>query len=196
MEREDDVPYKSIITDSSSIGNYLPIEDGDIDTPDTENENNIASLGELVIGGGNFVSKVVKPWLLKTTFTPEELWKKFEEYCQWMKNNPLYAAKWEKGTLLAEPRMRAMTELGFCLFAGISKEVFLRYKKGIVGVDTHGDRLQTVSNQIANCIYLQKFEGASADMLNANIISRDLGLVDKKRIDVNPELGNAEIEFE
>jgi len=29
-------------------------------------------------------------------------------------------------------------------------------------------------------IYRQKFEGASADMLNPNIIARDLGLADKK----------------
>jgi len=31
-----------------------------------------------------------------------------------------------------------------------------------------------------NVIYRQKFEGASADMLNPNIIARDLGLADKK----------------
>ena len=31
-------------------------------------------------------------------------------------------------------------------------------------------------------IYTQKFEGASADLLNANIIARDLGLADKKEV--------------
>jgi hypothetical protein len=34
--------------------------------------------------------------------------------------------------------------------------------------------------RVEDAIFRQKFEGASADLLNANIIARDLGLADKK----------------
>ncbi len=39
-----------------------------------------------------------------------------------------------------------------------------------------------VITRIKETIFTQKFEGASADLLNANIIARDLGLADKKDI--------------
>ena len=68
--------------------------------------------------------------------------------------------------------MRAMTIAGLCLFLGISHETWSNYrdKKDFIGVTTWAEQI----------IYNQKFTGAAADMLNANIIARDLGLSDKK----------------
>jgi poly(A) polymerase Pap1 len=40
----------------------------------------------------------------------------------------------------------------------------------------------TVITDIEKTIYTQKFQGASADLLNANIIARDLGLSDKTEL--------------
>ena len=41
---------------------------------------------------------------------------------------------------------------------------------------------KTITAQIKQIIRTQKFEGASAGFLNANIIARDLGLTDKQEI--------------
>ena len=41
----------------------------------------------------------------------------------------------------------------------------------------------TVIDDIEKIIYRQKFEGAAAGLLNANIIARDLGLRDKQDVD-------------
>ena len=73
---------------------------------------------------------------------------------------------------------------------------FVNYKKGIVGEAHYGEQYAEVSNAIADHIRTQKFEGASADLLNAGIISKDLGLVDKKQIEGNLNLGDAAIEFD
>ena len=44
-----------------------------------------------------------------------------------------------------------------------------------------------VITRIRETAYNQKFTGAAADLLNANIIARDLGLSDKKEMNVNAE---------
>ena len=75
-----------------------------------------------------------------------------------------------------------MTEMGFCLFAGIDENTFQRYK-------SHEDYKDfwAVSATISKVIYVQKFEGAAADLLNANIISRDLGLKDNQHVEYDYE---------
>lgn len=40
-----------------------------------------------------------------------------------------------------------------------------------------------ICTRVRNIIYTQKFEGAAVGAFNANLISRDLGLADKKEID-------------
>lgn len=41
-----------------------------------------------------------------------------------------------------------------------------------------------VTTRIDEIIYKQKFEGAAVGAFNANIIARDLGLADKKDVDI------------
>jgi hypothetical protein len=48
--------------------------------------------------------------------------------------------------------------------------------------DTHKE-FHGVVTRVKDIIYTQKFEGASAGLLNPNIIARDLGLADKKVVD-------------
>lgn len=99
-----------------------------------------------------------------------------EQYFDWADANPLIEARafhhQGKVTLSPVPHMRAMTIAGLCLFLGISHETWSNYrdKKDFIGVTTWAEQI----------IYNQKFTGAAADMLNANIIARDLGLSDKK----------------
>lgn len=109
-----------------------------------------------------------------TFATSEILWDACCEYFQWVDDNPLMASepvKFQGESKLTEvPRMRAMTISGMCLFLDVSEDTWANYRKkdDFVGVTTQAERI----------IYTQKFTGAAADMLNPNIIARDLGLKD------------------
>jgi hypothetical protein len=78
-----------------------------------------------------------------------------------------------------------MTKAGLCFFLGVDEKTFNRYRDG---ADQDFCRVALEAEQV---IYQQKFAGAAADLLNANIIARDLGLSDKTQtehsgsIDIN-----------
>ena len=95
---------------------------------------------------------------------PDELWAACCEYFEWVEANPLYESKpfayQGEVTIATLPKMRAMTLDGLCTFLDI------------FGVTTRVERI----------IRDQKFAGAAADLLNANIIARDLGLADKSEL--------------
>lgn len=119
-----------------------------------------------------FYKLVQKPTGRPRKYTPGKLWEKAVEYFDWVATHPLYETKvFSNGRTKKIPRLRAMTEIAFCLFAEINDETFLNYKK-------HKEYFG-VASTISKIIYQQKFEGAAADFLNANIIARDLGLKDK-----------------
>lgn len=109
----------------------------------------------------------------------EALWACATEYFEWCEDNPLYETKAFafQGIVTTEelPKMRAMTVMGLCLFLDISQETLSDYGK-------REDFIGVVSN-IKDIIRDQKFAGAAADLLNANIIARDLGLRDKSDVD-------------
>lgn len=81
-------------------------------------------------------------------------------------------------------KMRPFTLEGLCNHLDLSVEGFKLYekRKDFVGVTTRAR--QIIDNQ--------QFEGASAGFLNANIIARKLGLIDKKEIS---DVGIKPIEF-
>lgn len=113
---------------------------------------------------------------------PEDLWKACVEYFEWVEANPLYGAKLVsyqgKSTLEAEPKMRAMTVGALCIFLDVGVSTWHEWKN---------DRpdLAEVIASAEEVIRQQKFAGAAADLLNANIISRDLGLADKAHLDAD-----------
>lgn len=148
------------------------------------------------IGSDSFYEQIPNPFGRPMKYNPSELWSKAIEYFKWCRENPLYAAMVVNKAIQPVARMRAMTEIGFCLYAGISREVFVRYKSGEIGKKKYGPEYQKIAKLIADCIFRQKFEGASADLLNASIIARDLGLADKKQVEANINLNDKEIEFE
>jgi DNA-packaging protein gp3 len=108
--------------------------------------------------------------------TPEDLWNASVEYFEWVENNPLYESKpfAYQGIVVQEPvaKMRAMTIMGLCNFLDISMDAWAQYRK-------REDFIGVVS-RVEQIIRQQKFEGASADLLNPNIIARDLGLAEKQ----------------
>ena len=113
--------------------------------------------------------------------TPEEMWDAAVEYFDWCENNSLSEEKvfCNQGEIIngSVVHMRAMTIQGLCLHMGISDECFSDYSKrpDYVGIVEH----------IRHCIYEQKLSGAAAGLLNASIVSRELGLADKQEIDQN-----------
>ena len=106
--------------------------------------------------------------------TPEDLWNAAEEYFQWIEDNPLkegkifqYQGEIVNGSIT---KMRAMTITGLCRFLHITFPTWEEYKKL--------DDFSYITHEIEEVIRDQKFSGAAADLLNANIIARDLGLRD------------------
>lgn len=124
--------------------------------------------------------------------SPEQLWNAANEYFEWVDANPLYESKpfAYKGTVAIKnlPKMRAMTIDGLCIFLDIDESTWFDYCKR-KGEDNEPEKdFTNVTTQITKIIKTQKFSGAAADLLNANIIARDLGLVDKKDTTIsNPE---------
>lgn len=130
----------------------------------------------------------------KPTFSnPDDLWAACVEYFNWVAENPLYADQLVtfQGSATHEPvaKMRAMTIGGLCLFLDIEDRTWRLWR------DERPDLLPVITRAEA-VIYQQKFTGAAADLLNPNIIARDLGLADKKEltggmaITVSPEDAN------
>lgn len=123
--------------------------------------------------------------------TSEDLWNACLEYFEWVEANPLWEAKpfaYQGDVTIANfPKMRAMTLDGLCLFLDIDDQTWRNY---VAKEDFFG-----VTRAVEKTIRTQKFTGAAADLLNANIIARDLGLADKSEhtgadgvplVDANP----------
>jgi hypothetical protein len=93
--------------------------------------------------------------------------------------NPLYSDQLVtfQGKATHEPvaKMRAMTLAGLCLFLDITTKAWRLWKANRVDLAETIERVEMV-------LYAQKFAGAAADLLNANIIARDLGLADKSEL--------------
>lgn len=131
--------------------------------------------------------------------TPELLWEAACEYFQWCDDNPLLEEKGFafQGIVTKESfsKMRAYTLDALCLYLDCNAAYFRQF------TDNENKGFSTIIERIEKTIYNQKFTGAAAELLNANIISRDLGLVDKKEVDNSVilkqkfKVGDQEIEF-
>ena len=126
--------------------------------------------------GNEFWKKRTKHGRDKLFSDPDVLWKECEAYFQWVQDNPLMEAKafafQGEVTVANLPKMRAMTIVGLCLHLGIDETTWRDYRKQ--------KDFSLICTRVEKVIFSQKFEGASADLLNASIIARDLGLADKK----------------
>ena len=116
--------------------------------------------------------------------TPQQLWEAACEYFEWVEENPLYEGKpfAFQGDSWVEmvPKMRAMTLEGLCLFLHVNAQYFTDFENALDLETEEGKDFSLVIKDIRAVIRDQKFAGASAGLLNANIIARDLGLADKQ----------------
>jgi hypothetical protein len=102
-------------------------------------------------------------------YTPEELWATAVEYFHWVEGHPLYEEEvFGTGKSMMVARMRAMTVIGFCLYAHIGRRTYDGY--------CADEAYLPITTRIRDVIYTQKFEGAAAGLLQPNIIARELGL--------------------
>lgn len=110
--------------------------------------------------------------------SPDDLWAACCEYFEWVEANPLKEAKpfaFQGVITMAEVnKMRAMTIGGLCIFLDIDRTTWAEYGKK--------DDFSTIVTRVDETIRDQKFTGAAADLLNPNIIARELGLADKSDV--------------
>lgn len=108
---------------------------------------------------------------------PEQLWECCVEYFEWVEANPLQEEKvfHAQGEITRTnvAKMRPMTLSGLCLFLDIDQSTWENYRIQ--------EDFFRVTKQVEQIIYNQKFSGAVADLMNANIIARDLGLKDESK---------------
>lgn len=109
---------------------------------------------------------------------PDQLWNACCEYFKWAEDNPLIEMRpfAYQGEVIQEPvpKMRAMTIGGLCIFLDINQDTWREYAKK--------QDFSVIVTRVESVIRDQKFSGAAADLLNPNIIARDLGLADKKEL--------------
>ena len=116
--------------------------------------------------------------------SPEQMRERAYEYFAWCKENQLHSQKAfsSQGEVIYgdEFKMRAMTQEGLCVFLNISVSTWHNYKAK--------DEYLEVTSHIESIMKEQKFTGAAAGLLNANIIARDLGLVEKSKLEVTDKV--------
>lgn len=118
--------------------------------------------------------------------TPELLWQAACEYFKWCQDNPLYETKvfnYQGEIVMAEvPKIRAMTISGLCFYLHCNEGYFRTFKIQL----PEGEKdFNAIISEIESVIYNQKFQGAAADLLNSNIIARELGLSDNQKVQQN-----------
>lgn len=121
-------------------------------------------------------------WKIRSKHGPDKLfesadllWEACVEYFEWVEANPLWENKPfnYQGQVVDNPveKMRAMTLSGLCLFLDIHEDTWRDWRA------TRKD-LSVVITRAERTMYTQKLSGAAADLLNPNIIARELGLKD------------------
>jgi hypothetical protein len=135
--------------------------------------------------------------------TPKLMLEAAYEYFKWCDENPLIEIDFmnsKSGPVKIEkPKMRAYTMHGLCIYLDVNTIYFNRFEEERSKEETREalDFCKVITH-VKEIIYNQKFSGAAAGFLNANIIARDLGLKDHSDItsndkDFNNNISDAEL---
>lgn len=123
---------------------------------------------------------------------PSEFMKAVVDYFKWCEEHPLLEEQvfQYKGCIVRadKGKMRPFTKQGLATYLGIPVSRLDGYKK------RGGEWAETVEI-IEQVMYDQKFSGAAAGLLNAGIITRDLGLTDKQETTLAGAAGGEPITF-
>lgn len=134
--------------------------------------------------GNKFWKQRAKHGRDKIFSTPKLMLSAAFEYFDWVEDNPLTKSIVYQGAVSidTEKLMRAMTIKGLCIYWGVNTLYLNDFVNNLNMEDEEAKDFSVVVNTIKEIIETQKFEGASAGLLNPNIIARDLGLTDKKEV--------------
>jgi hypothetical protein len=112
--------------------------------------------------------------------TPDAFLADVVKYFEWVDDHPLLEEHvfQHKGAIVRtdKAKMRPYTKKGLATYLGIPESRLASYRN-------RGDEWAEAVELIEQVIYTQKFEGAAAGLLNAGIISRDLGLAEKQEVE-------------
>lgn len=116
---------------------------------------------------------------------PKAMWEAAEEYFQWCIENPLMEVQYvgKDAQRVEVPKMRPFTKEGLCRYLNCN----VGYLNEFESRNTNAD-FSAVVTRIRETIYEQKFTGAAAGFLKESIITRDLGLADKKDLQVSGDI--------
>jgi len=119
----------------------------------------------------------------KKKLTPDDLFRKAQEYFQYCEDNPLQEELVKtvnhKLERVLTNKTRAFTKAGFYVFAGMCEKTFSKYKKLDPDESPENADYVRVVEWIELVIYEQKFTAAAVGLLDKTMISRDLGLAEK-----------------
>lgn len=118
------------------------------------------------------------------------LWEACQEYFQWVEDHPLKEEKLfafqGSVTRVDTDKMFAMTISSLCIFLDVDVATWFRWRSD--------DDFCKVAARVDAIIRQQKFAGAAAELLNPQIIARDLGLSEKvDNTHAGPEGGPVQI---
>ena len=115
----------------------------------------------------------------------DELLEQCNAYFKWCDDNPMFKSEIVKykdhAELMNVPILRPYTKQGLSDFCQVSQY------KTISNYKERGEDFLQVITYVEGVIYNQKFSGAAGNLLNANIIARDLGLSDKQDLTTGGE---------
>ena len=98
--------------------------------------------------------------------------------------------KWEKTDFRGKeskevkiPVSSPFTLTGLCIYLGVNTVYFTQFEGTLKDkTDETSKEFSKVITHIREVIFTQKYEGAAVGAYNANIISRDLGLIDRQEL--------------
>lgn len=132
------------------------------------------------------VKKLGKPKLFET---PEDLWSHYQDYRQWILDNPMEVEDYvgKDGRLVVKKHFEPPTWMGFEAYlfevaklGTATKPINLDHYR--YNYNDLYPRYLGVVRAIGASMFQRKFAGASVNIYNHNIIARELGLTDKKEV--------------
>lgn len=112
--------------------------------------------------------------------TPEDFLVACAEYFQWAEDNPLIEEQvniWQGVTIRSDiNKARAFTKRALATHLGIPESRLDTYKA------RKDEAWVEAVEMVEQVIYTQKFEHAAAGLMNAGLITRDLGLAEKQEL--------------
>lgn len=135
-------------------------------------------------------------------FTPQQFELAWQQYFTWCDENPWIKHEAVKsgelaGSLIGIPTARPYSEIGFCSFHNLGERYLYELSETLKDkTDKVSKELSTILTQAKAKCRAQKFEGAAVGAFNANIIARDLGMIDKTSSDNINQNMNVELSKE